>query len=239
MNKNNIVGIHQPNFFPWLGYFNKIFKSDVFVILDDVQFPKKGGSWSNRVKIIISGESNWLTAPIVRNYSGVKKINEMKFNNSLKWKEKISKIIELNYKKAPFYFEVEEFIMDLILNNENNITKYNLKLIFDICEILDIDSKKIMLSSNIPHKGISNDLLVSIVKELNGNIYLSGDGANEYLDEVIFQKSNIKIKYLNYKQTYYDQYNSKKFISGLSIIDILMNLGFEKSKIFFLKEATI
>ncbi len=239
MNKDKIVGIHQPNFFPWLGYFNKIFKSDVFVILDDVQFPKKGGSWSNRVKIIISGQSNWLTAPIVRNYTGVKKINEMEFNNFEQWKKKISKTIEVNYKKAPFYFEVEEFIMNLILNDENNIAKYNLKSIFDICKKLDIDSKKIMLSSNISHKGISNDLLVSIVKEFNANIYLSGDGANEYLDEVVFKKSNIKIKYLNYKQMYYDQYNSKKFISGLSIIDILMNLGFEKSKNFFLKEATI
>ena len=160
MNKDRIVGIHQPNFFPWLGYFNKIFKSDFFVILDDVQFPKKGGSWSNRVKIIISGQSNWLTAPIVRNYTGVKKINEMEFNNFEQWKKKISKTIEINYKKAPFYFEVEEFIMNLILNDENNIAKYNLKSIFDICKILDIDYEKIMLSSNIPYKGTSNDLLV-------------------------------------------------------------------------------
>tara|TARA_E500000331_G_scaffold185737_1_gene178706 strand:+ start:56 stop:775 length:720 start_codon:yes stop_codon:yes gene_type:complete len=239
MNKDKIVGIHQPNFFPWLGYFNKIFKSDVFVILDDVQFPKKGGSWSNRVKIIISGESNWLTAPIVRNYSGVKKINEMEFNNFIEWKKKISKTIEVNYKKAPFYFEVEEFIMNLILNNENNIAKYNLKSIFDICKILEIDSKKIMLSSNIPHKGISNELLVSITKELKANIYLSGDGANGYIDETIFQQSNIDLKYLNYKPKKYNQYNLNEFISGLSIIDVLMNLGFEKSRNFFLDEVAI
>ena len=239
MNKDKIVGIHQPNFFPWLGYFNKIFKSDIFVILDDVQFPKKGGSWSNRVKIIISGKSNWLTAPIVRNYSGVKNINEMEFNNSAKWKEKISKTIEVNYKKAPFYFEVEEFIMNLILNSENNISKYNLKLIFHICKVLDIDFKKIILSSNISHKGASNELLVSIIKELKANIYLSGDGANEYLDKIIFQQSNISVKYLNYKQMNYDQYNSNKFISGLSIIDVLMNLGFEKSKKLLIQEASI
>ena len=239
MNKDKIVGIHQPNFFPWLGYFNKIFKSDIFVILDDVQFPKTGGgTWSNRVKIIVSGKSHWLTAPIVRT-SGVKKINEMEFNNSLKWKEKISKTIELNYKKAPFYFEVEEFIMDLILNDENNIAQYNLKSIFHICKILDIDSKKIVLSSNITQKGTSNELLVSITKELKANIYLSGDGANGYIDETIFQQSNIDLKYLNYKPKKYDQYNLNEFISGLSIIDVLMNLGFEKSRKFFLDEVAI
>ena len=163
------------------------------------------------------------------------KWNLITLNNG---KKKISKTIEINYKKAPFYFEVEEFIMNLILNDENNIAKYNLKSIFDICKILDIDYEKIMLSSNIPYKGTSNDLLVSITKKLKANIYLSGDGANEYLDETVFQESNIDVKYLNYKPKKYDQYNSNEFISGLSIIDVLMNLGFERSKKLLTEEAT-
>ena len=95
-----------------------------------------------------------------------------------------------------------------------------------------------MLSSNIPYKGTSNDLLVSITKKLKANIYLSGDGANEYLDETVFQESNIDVKYLNYKPKKYDQYNSNEFISGLSIIDVLMNLGFERSKKLLTEEAT-
>ena len=75
----HIVAIHQPNFFPWLGYFDKISKADSFVFLDDIQFPKKGGSWSNRIKLFISGDVRWVTAAINRDYSGTRNINEMEF----------------------------------------------------------------------------------------------------------------------------------------------------------------
>ena len=76
---NRVVAIHQPNFFPWLGYFDKIARSDVFIFLDDVQFPKTGGVWSNRVKILIGGEARWSTAPIDRSFTGTRKICEMHF----------------------------------------------------------------------------------------------------------------------------------------------------------------
>ena len=67
---SKVVSIHQPNFFPWLGYFEKIVRSDYFIFLDNVQFPKKGGSWTNRVKLIVSGQPKWLTANINRQYHG-------------------------------------------------------------------------------------------------------------------------------------------------------------------------
>ena len=83
---NKTVAIHQPNFFPWMGYFEKISRSDVFVFFDDVQFPKKGGSWSNRVKLLVSEEARWVTAAIDRSYSGTRTIREMFFldNNPIK-----------------------------------------------------------------------------------------------------------------------------------------------------------
>ena len=107
---NRIVAIHQPNFFPWIGYFDKIARCDAFVILDDVQFPKTGGTWTNRVKLPISGEPRWVTAPINRNYSGVRKISEIEFTGNQAWRDKILKIIEFNYKKAPFYVEMFSFL---------------------------------------------------------------------------------------------------------------------------------
>ena len=104
-----IVAIHQPNFFPWLGYFDKIARSDVFVILDDVQFPKKGGSFSNRVKLLISAEGRWITAPIVRNYSGVRNINAMEFCSDSPWRKKIHRTVEQSYKKTPFFDDIFSF----------------------------------------------------------------------------------------------------------------------------------
>jgi len=95
---NHTVAIHQPNFFPWLGYFDKIIRSNVFVFLDEVQFPKKGGSWSNRVKMLIAGEAKWVTASIERNYSGLRNINEMNFQAD-NWRVKMLKSLRTNYNK--------------------------------------------------------------------------------------------------------------------------------------------
>ena len=75
-----VVAIHQPNFFPWLGYFDKIRRSDIFILLDDVQFSKTGGVWSNRVKVLINGEGRWLTAPVERNFHGTRNVNQMFFS---------------------------------------------------------------------------------------------------------------------------------------------------------------
>jgi len=66
-----VVAIHQPNFLPWLGYFDKLARADTFVLLDSVQFPKRNGTWMNRVKLLVGGEPGWITVPIVRAYHGL------------------------------------------------------------------------------------------------------------------------------------------------------------------------
>ena len=67
-----LVAIHQPNFLPWLGYFDKLARADVFILLDTVQFPKKAGSWMNRARLLVGGEPSWITVPVVRSYHGLR-----------------------------------------------------------------------------------------------------------------------------------------------------------------------
>ena len=233
MQVNKIIAIHQPNFFPWLGYFDKIVQSDAFVILDDVQFPKKGGSWSNRVKLLLSCEARWVTAAIDRHYHGVKNINEMKFSNDNSWQEKMVKSIEINYIKSPFFSEIFSFLEPLINNSENNIADFNNKAILNICNKIGINTDKIYWSSKLPHNGVSNELLISLTKALGGNAYMCGGGAEEYQDESIFIKSGINLMHQNFKHPKYTQHNSNEFIAGLSIIDTLMNLGVEQTRNLF------
>jgi len=225
-----VVAIHQPNFFPWLGYFDKIARCDTFVILDDVQNQKKAGTWSNRVKLLISGEARWVTAPIVRNYSGYRKIKDMEFCSNNPWRTKILKSIEMNYKKTSFFSETFSLLEPLIFNPENNIAKYNSKVILNICKKIGIDINKMFWSSKLPHEGKSNELLVSLTKAVGGDAYMCGGGADGYQDDSVFAEAGMRLKYQDFKHPQYPQAGSSEFIAGLSIIDALMNLGIDKMK---------
>ena len=142
-----IVAVHQPNFFPWLGYFDKIARSDIFVFFDNVQFPKKGGSWSNRVKLLIAGDAKWVKkAFIERNYTGLRNINEMYFQDD-NWRIKMLKSMDANYKKHSFYKETMDVIEPLILNSENNIAEYNIHAVKKFVQLLDLNSTELRRSS--------------------------------------------------------------------------------------------
>ena len=105
-----IIAIHQPNFFPWLGYFDKIVKSNLFIFLDHVQFPKKGGTWMNRVNLLVCGKAKWITASVDRNYTGTKKINEIKIKSNDNWKQKFLKTLEQSYNKHYFFDQTMVFL---------------------------------------------------------------------------------------------------------------------------------
>ena len=94
-----IVAIHQPNFFPWLGYFDKIARADVFCLLDHVQFPKKGGTYINRVQVLVQGAAAYVTVPVERNYSGVLPINQMKIREQEPWREKILRTLQEKWRQ--------------------------------------------------------------------------------------------------------------------------------------------
>src|SRR4051812_7957475 len=109
-----IVAIHQPNFFPWLGFFDKIARADVFVLLDDVQFPKKGGTWINRVQLVNNGHVLWATAPVRRDYSGVLNINAIKINDDEPWRDKLLRTLQTVYARAPHFRDGFAFVEPLV-----------------------------------------------------------------------------------------------------------------------------
>jgi hypothetical protein len=216
----SICAIHQPNFFPWLGYFDKIKRADTFVFLDDVAYPKSGsgaGSWSNRVKMLISGKPSWCGCPIKR-FSGIQKINTVEIDNSQLWKKKFLKSIMYNYSKTVNFQNIMPIITELVEYPTNNLCALNINAIKKISSLLGINTKFIN-SSSLEVKTASTQLLIDITKKINADSYLCGGGASSYQDDDKITTSGINLIYQNFKTNAYCEQN---FEPGLSIIDYLM-----------------
>ena len=187
--KEVIVAIHQPNFFPWLGYFDKIRRCDYFILLDHVQFPKSEGNWGNRVKLLTGIEELWITAPVNRKYKGLRCFNEMEFNKGEKWREKFIRTLQLTYSRHPYFPMVFPFISFLVSNKDENLVSYNISTIKGISKLLGFRETNFILSSSLPTGAHSTSMLIDLVKKSGGTTYLSGGGAAGYQEDHLFQES--------------------------------------------------
>ena len=222
--KNNIksCAIHQPNFFPWLGYFDKINKADIFIFLDNVAYPKSGsgsGCWCNRVKLNVNKNATWVGCPIKREH-GIQLIKDVIIDKSKPWKNKLLKTLAFNYKKSPNYEKTIELISHLLLFETENLAEFNINAIKAISTMLNIKTEFIR-QSELNVEGTSTQLLINLTKAVNAQKYLCGGGAQDYQEDNLFIENNIALIYQNYVQEKY--FTIQPFISGLSVIDYLMN----------------
>ena len=214
-----IVSIHQPQYIPWVPYFTKIKKSNIFVFLDDVQFQKNG--LQNRNYVWSKNGELRLTIPVSVNLGDV--INSVKIadKNILK-KHWVS--LENTYKKAPFFEEISGWMKEIFFKDYVLLNDLNTDLNFAILKYLKI-STPIIFSSTLEKYGEKSDLVLSICNKLSANTYITGSGGLDYLVQEDFEKSSIKIELLSNQFKNYPQINSVEFVSKLSILDLLFNVG--------------
>lgn len=215
------IAIHQPNFLPYAGFFNKLIDVEKLVLLDDVQYQF---DHTNRNKIITK-DGNWIriSIPTKKNHKFFS-INKVEINNNLPWKEENWERIFNSYNNSPFFHTYQKYF--------ENLFSKNWELLFDINfdtlkQTLDWLNLKIdlILSSNLQVSGEGTKRLINICKILDADEYVSGMGGKNYLDENLFLSNKIKLSYQEYHSIPYSQHNSKQFIPNLSIIDLLMNKG--------------
>jgi hypothetical protein len=220
-----LVAIHQPNFFPWLGFFDKIARSDVFVLLDHVQLPRTGsGSWLNRVQLPMGGEARWLTAP-VRKAPGLQPINESHFSGE-SWRRKAAAMLQMAYGRAPFFGEAMALVEPLLANPDDRLAEYNIHAVTALVSALGLGESKLVRSSSLALEGSSTDLLIAIVGEVGGDCYLAGGGAEGYQEDDKFESAGVGLRYQAFSHPIYSQHGNRgAFLPGLSVVDALMNLG--------------
>ena len=227
--------IHQPDFMPWFGFFNKINSADKWVVLDHTENnPRESAFWGRRVKILINGEPQWisitLNKPKEKGVIGIP-INEMSINTqNPKLLSKNKKSIHLAYTKAPYYQDYSYLIDNYFDSKEPLLLKRNMEFIMEVMEILNINTK-IEYSSEMNLDSYSTQLLVDIIKYLEADTYICGTGASGYQEDEMFKKNNIELKYNDFQHPEYTQLRTEKFNPGLSIIDMLFMEGAE-----FIKE---
>lgn len=221
-NAYRILSAIQSSFLPWFGYFSMMKTSSHFVVLDDLQFDKNG--WRNRNRINRNGEYQWLTVPISLGKGIGTKINEVKIDYSQKWIIKVLGSIESNYKKSPHYPHFAEIIESAIMRKPVTLHELNFDLIQKIAQELELTTK-IVVSSDIETSSNSNQRLIDLTRILQCDTYLTGQAARDYLNVEKFSKNKIKVLWYEFDEMLHYSQQSPGFLSKLSIIDLLMNLG--------------
>ncbi|HEY4283104.1 MAG TPA: WbqC family protein [Chthoniobacterales bacterium] len=222
-----IVAIHQPNLFPWLGYFDKMVRADRFVFLDGVQMPLTGSSYVNRVNILAEGKARAIQIPTVRGSEARRLIATTPMADQPKWREKLFRTIQQAYARAPFAPEILTTLEPLVIDAANHLGPYNENAIRALGAKIGIPEQKFARSTQLNVAGSSNNLLIDIVKACGGDAYLAGGGAGGYQDDTAFAAAGLKVVYQSFSHPTYPQLGKQDFVPGLSIIDSLMNLGFQ------------
>ncbi len=212
------VAIHQSQYLPWPPFFEKIQFADIFVVMDNVQFQKNG--IQNRNKIRNKQSEFWLTIPVTGHLGDTIKNMNIVQNN---WQEKHWKSIIISYSKSPFWNTYSGDLKTLYEHQYTNLFEVNNHFFNFLISRLNI-KKKIVYLSDLSVEGTKSDLVLSICKVLNGNIYISGPGGKSYLNEESFLRSGISIKYQDSVPPIYEQFHGK-FIPGLSILDMMFNVS--------------
>ena len=224
-----IVSIHQPNYLPWLGYFDKIKRSDYFVVFDNVQFPRGKNHFGHRNHIKTNTGSKWLTVS-VKDKSSLKPFNIIEVNDT--WQEEHIRLIEAFYRKAPHFNEYYPSIKELILADYKSLSDLNLALIKYFLEVLEIETKVLLSSEICPEELVGLERILYIIDELQATEYISGTGPGSmrYIDEEAFFNRGVKLTWQHYKHPEYSQQYGE-FIPYMSIIDLLFNEGPNSSNI--------
>jgi len=227
-----IVAVHQPNFFPWLGYFRKMARADLFVFLDAVQYPKGGaGTWLNRVRVQAAGKPIWLTCPVIRE-PGKHLIDAIRIAG-LHWQQKALRTLQSHYGKAPFFTEAFPVIRPLLCRQEEKLSTYNMLNLKSMADYIGIPlhvktQNEFKTPEVFSQRGSAR--IVAICKTLKADGYLAGDGSRGYEQKAVYEDASINFSTNNFQCQPYPQHNVSGFVPGLSIVDALFNVGPEGTR---------
>jgi hypothetical protein len=224
-----IVGIHQPNYLPWLAYFRKIADADRFVFFDNVQMPI-GKSLISRNRIKTAQGVRWLTVPTHRDSTGAS-ISDTPVANG-PWPRKHQKTIEAAYAGSPWLAEVlDRLDGPLATADDGSIADLNIAIIRSLAQYLELGDTELLRATDMNLQRHGADSIGEILEQSGATVYLTGAGVGSmrYLDETRLRKQGVETRFLDPNFAAYPQRHGD-FVGELSILDALLNRGPEQTR---------
>ncbi|WP_298222805.1 WbqC family protein [Flavobacterium sp.] len=214
------VGIMQPYWFPYIGYFQLINAVDVFVVYDNIEYTKKG--WINRNRILLHSEAAPVTVPLKKDSDFLHVDQRFLSENYAKDKVKLLSKIKEAYKKAPQFSTVFPLIESILNQNETNLFRLIHHSIQAVCDYLEIKTKIVISSTiDIDHNLKSQDKVIAIAKILEATQYINAIGGLQLYDKATFEANDLQLHFIKSNPIEYPQFDND-FIPWLSVIDVMM-----------------
>lgn len=214
--------IMQPTYFPWAGYLNLIGRVDVFVFLDDAQYER--GTWHNRNRVLLPDGPRWLTVPARREFLG-QAINQVRVDAAGDWREKHLRLLAQSYARHPHAADMlglAGLIRDAALDS---LAALNVSVATALARALGITTR-LLRSSELGAAGRRSERVIAICERLGCDEYVSPAGAAQYLAEDRFtERTAVHLSFSDFVPAPYPQAGRRDFVSHLSILDVIANLG--------------
>lgn len=228
------VAIQQPHYFPWIGYFDKMAKVDLFVLLDEVQLEKRSPMTRNRV-LGPGGSVEYISVAANQRGHRGKRYNEILISDDSSWKKKNLSQLQEYYRKAPFYEEILPILQQFYCADWGTLCEWSVSSIQMLKELLEIPTQLVYQKDvSYDRSNKKSDLILDLCIHVNADLYVAGRGASvQYLDREAFEKNRIKIVFQDFQHPVYPQANAPEFVSGISALDMLFNCGIKKTRDLF------
>jgi hypothetical protein len=219
------VGMMQPTFLPWLGYIELIYKSDVFILLDDFQFSVQSYHQRNRL-FVNKGQVDWYSVPLKKSSSFQMPLNNTQMNEDIPWRIKSWKRIQQNYGKTRYFKAHEAAIEQWLLSPYSNLAEQNIAFIKIICGIIGIQ-RVFLKSSEFASQKQRSERVLELLKWSNAHCYYCAKGSFDYMfQDQVFPVSDIVLLFQNFIPKAYPQVGSPdNFVPYLCVLDALFNIG--------------
>lgn len=212
-----IVTIHQPDFLPWLGFFDRWARADLYVVLDDVQFIRRG--WQHRDLIKTAQGPAWLTVPVCKKGRFAERIRDVETEDG-PWRRKHLATLHAAYARAPYFKSIFPLLEEAYAKEHRRLLDLNLDLLRLAAAQLGI-SRPLALASDAPQAESGSLRLVRLCQVHGADTYLTGQGSRNYLDEGAFRAAGVTVAWQDYVHPTYPQLHGP-FVEKLSVLDYLM-----------------